>query len=207
MLRRAPENRLMSLEVRLQCKPCRAVSAIFQRRHPMRPRRTLTEADRTIVLKVDDDNCYAYLFGQRHGTSIRDKGADYRVFLHPGDRTCPSYAIDKARCISSGIGPMRACAQIAPCECGMKRLATVQLVRFSMASRFTSVARPLLALLSSVYSLARIIHEHLLQRPILSPGEAFLVQSPRRTASTPVSPSLARSLGGTSVSASSRRRS
>jgi hypothetical protein len=26
----------------------------------MRPRRTLTEADRTIVLKVDDDNRYAY---------------------------------------------------------------------------------------------------------------------------------------------------
>jgi hypothetical protein len=30
--------------------------------------------------------------------------------------------------------------------------------------------------------LARIIHEHLLHRPILSPGVAFLVRSPRRTA-------------------------
>jgi len=30
--------------------------------------------------------------------------------------------------------------------------------------------------------LARIIHEYLLQRPILSPGVAFLVRAPRRTA-------------------------
>jgi hypothetical protein len=44
--------------------------------------------------------------------------------------------------------------------------------------------------------LARTIHEYLLQRPILSPGAAFLVRSPRRTASTPASPSLARSRGG-----------
>src|SRR5688572_10089672 len=39
----------------------------------------------------------------------------------------------------------------------------------------------------------RIIHEYLLQQPIPSPGAAFLVRSPRRTASPPVSPSLARS--------------
>jgi cell filamentation protein len=44
--------------------------------------------------------------------------------------------------------------------------------------------------------LAWIIHEHLLQQPILSPGAAFLVRPPRRTASTPASPSLARSHGG-----------
>ncbi len=44
--------------------------------------------------------------------------------------------------------------------------------------------------------LARITHERLLQRPILSPGGAFLVRSPRRTASTPASSSLARSPGG-----------
>jgi hypothetical protein len=41
--------------------------------------------------------------------------------------------------------------------------------------------------------LTRTIHEHLLQRPILSPGGAFLVRSSRRTASTHASPSRARS--------------
>ena len=44
--------------------------------------------------------------------------------------------------------------------------------------------------------LARTIHEYLLRRPILSPGVAFLVRPPRRTASTPASASLARSPGG-----------
>jgi hypothetical protein len=43
---------------------------------------------------------------------------------------------------------------------------------------------------------ARTIHEYLLRRPILSPGEAFLVRPPRRTASTPASASRASSLGG-----------
>jgi hypothetical protein len=44
--------------------------------------------------------------------------------------------------------------------------------------------------------LARTIHEYLLRRPILSPGGAFLVRPPRRTASTPPSALLARSPGG-----------
>src|SRR5688500_9111757 len=44
--------------------------------------------------------------------------------------------------------------------------------------------------------LARIIHDRLLQRPIPLPGAAFLIRSPRRTASTSASPSLARSRGG-----------
>src|SRR5207245_9220654 len=44
---------------------------------------------------------------------------------------------------------------------------------------------------------ARVIHKCLLRQPILSPGGAFLVRPPRRTGtSTPVSSSLARSLGG-----------
>ena len=43
---------------------------------------------------------------------------------------------------------------------------------------------------------ARTIHEYLLRRPILSPGEAVLVQPSRRTASTPASASRASSLGG-----------
>ena len=43
--------------------------------------------------------------------------------------------------------------------------------------------------------LARIIHESLLARPILPPGEAVLVRPPRRTVSMPVSASLASSLG------------
>jgi len=46
------------------------------------------------------------------------------------------------------------------------------------------------------YSLARTIHEYLPRRPIPVLGEAFLVRPPRRTASTPVSVSLASSLGG-----------
>lgn len=45
-------------------------------------------------------------------------------------------------------------------------------------------------------ALTRTIHEYLLRRPIFSPGGAFLVRSPRRTASTPPSASLARSPGG-----------
>ena len=45
-----------------------------------------------------------------------------------------------------------------------------------------------------ILDLARTIHERLLQRPILLPGVAFLVWSPRRTASTPASLSHARSL-------------
>ena len=45
-------------------------------------------------------------------------------------------------------------------------------------------------------SLTRTIHEYLLRRPILSSGGAVLVRLPRRTASTPVSASLARSPGG-----------
>src|SRR5439155_21828130 len=45
--------------------------------------------------------------------------------------------------------------------------------------------------------LTRITHKCLLRRPMLSPGSAFLVRPPRRTAaSTPASPSLARSPGG-----------
>jgi len=44
--------------------------------------------------------------------------------------------------------------------------------------------------------LARTIHESLLRRPILSPGEAVLVRPSRRTASTPASASRASSLGG-----------
>ena len=44
--------------------------------------------------------------------------------------------------------------------------------------------------------LARTIHEYLLRRPILSPGGAFLVRPPRRTADTPASALLARSPGG-----------
>ena len=44
--------------------------------------------------------------------------------------------------------------------------------------------------------LARTIHEYLLRRPILSPGGAFLVRPPRRTAGTPASALLARSPGG-----------
>jgi len=45
-------------------------------------------------------------------------------------------------------------------------------------------------------ALTRTIHEYLLRRPILSPGEAVLVQPSRRTPSTPASASRARSLGG-----------
>jgi hypothetical protein len=44
-------------------------------------------------------------------------------------------------------------------------------------------------------ALTRTIHEYLLRRPIFSPGGAFLVRPPRRTASTPPSASLARSPG------------
>src|SRR5712664_2745475 len=44
--------------------------------------------------------------------------------------------------------------------------------------------------------LAPTIHEYLLCRPILSPGGAFLVRPPRRTASTPTSALLAKSPGG-----------
>jgi hypothetical protein len=44
--------------------------------------------------------------------------------------------------------------------------------------------------------LARTIHEYLLRHPILSPGGAFLVRPPRRTASTPTSALRARSPGG-----------
>jgi hypothetical protein len=42
-------------------------------------------------------------------------------------------------------------------------------------------------------SLTQTIHEYLLRRPIPSPGGAFLVRPPRRTASTPTSALLARS--------------
>ncbi len=45
-------------------------------------------------------------------------------------------------------------------------------------------------------ALARTVHEYLLRRPILSPVGAFLVRSPRRTASTPMSALLARNAGG-----------
>src|SRR5438105_11249840 len=49
----------------------------------------------------------------------------------------------------------------------------------------------------SPFPLARMLREYLLRRPILSPGAAFLVRSPQRTAEgTPASPSLARSPGG-----------
>jgi hypothetical protein len=41
-----------------------------------------------------------------------------------------------------------------------------------------------------------IIHQYLLRRPILSPGGAFLVRPPRRTARTPMSALLARSPSG-----------
>src|SRR5207249_449548 len=45
--------------------------------------------------------------------------------------------------------------------------------------------------------LARMIHEYLLRHPILSPGGAFLVRPPRRTAASTLSSSLlARSPGG-----------
>jgi len=44
--------------------------------------------------------------------------------------------------------------------------------------------------------LARTIHEYLLRRPILSPGGAFLVRPPRRTARTPTAALRARSPGG-----------
>jgi hypothetical protein len=45
-------------------------------------------------------------------------------------------------------------------------------------------------------ALTRTIHEYLLLRPIFSPGGAFLLRPPRRTASTPPSASLARNPGG-----------
>ena len=44
--------------------------------------------------------------------------------------------------------------------------------------------------------LTRTIHECPLRRPILSPGGAFLVRPPRRTASTPASALRARNPGG-----------
>ena len=44
--------------------------------------------------------------------------------------------------------------------------------------------------------LARTIHQYLLRRPILSPGGAFLVRPPRRTARTPPLALRARSPGG-----------
>ena len=64
-----------------------------------------------------------------------------------------------------------------------------------------------LSLLTEESTLARSIHEYLLRRPtrrpeplggvpILSPGGAFLVRPPRRTANTPMSALLARSPGG-----------
>ena len=51
------------------------------------------------------------------------------------------------------------------------------------------VLRPL----KGTAGLAWIIHEGLLRQPMLSPGGAFLVRSPRRTASTSASASLVRS--------------
>ena len=47
--------------------------------------------------------------------------------------------------------------------------------------------------LKGTAGLAWIIHEGLLRQPMLSPGGAFLVRSPRRTASTSASASLVRS--------------
>jgi hypothetical protein len=47
----------------------------------------------------------------------------------------------------------------------------------------------------SRHALARTIHAYLLRRPTLSPGVAFLVRPPRRTARTPRSALLARSPG------------
>jgi len=48
----------------------------------------------------------------------------------------------------------------------------------------------------SPQALARTIHEHLLCRPILSPGVAFLIRPPRRTTCRPTSALLARNPGG-----------
>src|SRR5688500_2038657 len=57
----------------------------------------------------------------------------------------------------------------------------------------TAHTRPATRIVHPVSGLTRIIHEYLLQQPIPSPDAAFLVRSPRRTASPPVSPLLARS--------------
>ena len=56
--------------------------------------------------------------------------------------------------------------------------------------------KPSLRILRCHTALTRTIHEYLFRRPILSPGGAFLVRPPRRTASTPASALLAKSPGG-----------
>ncbi|HKQ34548.1 MAG TPA: hypothetical protein VJT11_04505, partial [Nitrospiraceae bacterium] len=45
-------------------------------------------------------------------------------------------------------------------------------------------------------SLVRTIHEYLIQRPIVLHGEAFLPQSPRRTAGTPASATVREATAG-----------